>query len=148
MDITRSTVRGSVALLLMLIVVFATHKVMLAHRDECGHHLERLVPALQAYAAEHKGNLPDTEAELAKALGTMPRSTINGGMVYQLTGKSLKWHPAFGNPEPYLWDPIPHPYLQGVHILYNDGTVRMEDNLTAGNRPHLPIPQHRETQKR
>jgi len=138
MDITRSTVRGSIALLLMLIAVFAVHQVMLAQRDECGRRLERLVPQLEAYAAQHHGQLPASLAALTKTLGAMPVSTCNGGMDYQMADKPLKWKS--GTPEPYLWDPMPHPYLQGIHTLYTDGTVRMEDNLTVSGRKHLPLP--------
>ena len=138
MDITKSTMWGSIALLCMLVAVFVGHQAMLAQRSVCGRELDALIPKLDAYAAQHHGQLPATAAELGKALGSLPTSTINGHMPYAMAEKPLKWKS--GAKEPYLWDPIPHPILQGVHVLYTDGTVHLEDNLVEQGHKHLPLP--------
>jgi hypothetical protein len=122
-DITRSTLFGVIALVGLGLAVFAFRGKMLRERDACGARLRALAPALGAYAAHHHGDLPRTPAELRAACGgTVPVST-DVRRPYQLAPEPRVWGPPA---LPYLWDVQPHRFVNGVHVLYTDGSVRLQ----------------------
>lgn len=144
MDISKSSIRGLVGLVVLVVVLLGFRAHYLAERDECRNRLLHLVPVLAAYARTHHGLLPATSDELARALGgPLPTSTIvsspdRAGLArlsniwnhstllpYSMAAHPLIWKS--GKPQPYLWDPCPHNYVSGVHVLYSDGRVTTED---------------------
>ena len=120
MDITKSTLWGALALVVLAIGILAVRSHLLAERAACGKQLAALVPRLAQYAMTHQGHLPPDAATLRQAVGTLSTP-------YTLASEPLKWkRPSI---KPYLWDPQPHPYLNGIHVLATDGKVYLVDNL-------------------
>ena len=147
MDITKSSIWGSVALVVLVAALLSFRAHYLAEREECGRRLTRLVPVLEVYARQHQGVLP-TADELAHALGhPLPTSTVfipparpddkmahlryrlrhkeMNGLPYHMAAHPPHWKT--GKAQPYLWDACPHEYVNGVHVLYTDGKVTLED---------------------
>ncbi len=149
MDITKSSIWGSVALLVLVAVLLTFRAHYLAQRDECRQRLLHLVPVLEDYAQQHQGVLP-TADELARVLGQpLPTSTIflppdrpddnmarlrehlshttMHGLPFIMAAHPPHWKT--GKAQPYLWDARPHEYVNGVHVLYSDGRVTTEDTV-------------------
>jgi len=125
MDITKSTLWGALALVVLAIAIFGYRSHLLSERDECGKRLK-----LVAYRLDHSlkagGKLPATLDGLRKVIGDVLASTIEN-RPYQLNAKPLRWRQA--DPQPYLWDPAPHPKINGIHVLGTDGRVRQLKRL-------------------
>jgi len=149
MDITKSSIWGLLALVVLLAILIGVRSHLLTQRVQCAHRLEQLVPMLDTYASAHRGQMPATLVELDRLLGQpLPTSTIPASSGQSAGSKldhlvkrpsdtdSLPFrmaaHPCCwktGTPAPYLWDARPHEYVGGVHVLYTDGSVRVEDNI-------------------
>lgn len=147
MDITKSSIWGAVALVVLVAMLLSFRAHYLAERDLCRQRLLRLVPVLEVYARQHQGALP-TAGELTRALGhPLPTSTILAlpeqpddkmarlryrlqhnaisGLPYRVAAHPPRWKS--GAAQPYLWDARPHDYVNGVHVLYSDGMVTLEE---------------------
>ncbi len=125
MDITRSTVWGSILLLLLTVALFTGRAHLLTRREDCRRQLLQLVPRLDAYAAAHQGQLPATPEAFDAALGALPHSTIEH-QPFRMNTTPLRWKS--GSRHPYLWDAGQHPFVNGMHVLYTDGTVAQVGN--------------------
>lgn len=122
MNSSRSTMLGVVALLVMAVGLLAYRAHLVAQRDAGVKPLQAMVRQLDAYAAQHHGALPADIDTLVKTVG--PRA-------HDYTGPALRDEPVptwkRGTPRPYLWDIEPHPFIGGVHVLYSDGTVKLDE---------------------
>ncbi|MHB9025970.1 MAG: hypothetical protein ACYC7E_17665 [Armatimonadota bacterium] len=121
MGFTKTTIVGSLILLVMAMGVFFARSHFLARRDACARRLVEIAARIDAYAETHPGELPTTLAGLEGAIGTVPPST--DGDPYTIATTPLRWKS--GEPQPYLQDPRPHAFFNGVHVLYSDGAVRL-----------------------
>jgi len=119
MDITKSTVWGMLLLLLMAGALLFVRGHYLSQQSACATRLVAMAPGLTAYAREHRGMLPQTPAELAKAVGPID---ITG---YAISPHRLHWQ--HGKALPYLQDSQKHRFVNGMHILYTDGSVRLTE---------------------
>jgi len=137
MDITKSTLWGALALVVLAIAIFGYRSHLLSTRDECGKRLE-----LIAYRLDHSlkagDPLPADFAELRKLIRDVPVSTI-GSQPYRIGKDPLRWRQ--GTARPYLWDAVPHPKVNGVHILATDGKVYQMKKLE--DFPESPTPGRR-----
>ena len=125
MDITKSTLWGALVLVVLAAVLFAWRGHLLREREQCGVRLEQLAPHLAAYADAHAGALPADEDALRAAAGSLPLSTA--GKPFTLAAEPRAWQQTPNRP--YLWDPEPHPYVNGIHVLATDGKVYLVDTL-------------------
>jgi hypothetical protein len=125
MEITKSTVRGALALVVLAIVVFSYRSHLLSERQQCGARLQHLSERLEVYAMSHKGVLPNNDTDLHLAAGNLPVSIY--GKPFARASKPLKWKR--GPAVPYLWDSQPHPFINGVHVLATDGKVYLIDRV-------------------
>ena len=131
MDITKSTLWGALALVMLAVVIFAYRGHLLAERAKCGKQLQHVAVRLDAYAATHHGDLPTDFTALRQAIGPVPASTIEGES-YVMESRPLKWKQ--GAARPYLWDPRPHLKINGIHVLATDGNVYLVNNMNeVGN---------------
>jgi len=119
MDITKSTLWGALALVVLAVIICGYRSHLLSMRDECGKRLE-----LIAYRLDHSlkagDPLPAKLDDLRQLIRDVPVSTI-GSQPYRMSNDQLHWRQ--GTPQPYLWDAVPHPKVNGVHILTTDGKV-------------------------
>jgi hypothetical protein len=119
MDITKSTLWGALALVVLAVAIFAYRNHLLNERKECGKRLE-----LIAYRLDHSlqagDMLPASQDELRKLINDVPVSTI-ANQPYRMGTDTLRWRK--GPRRPYLWDTEPHPKVNGVHVLATDGKV-------------------------
>ncbi|MHB9132316.1 MAG: hypothetical protein ACYDBB_14675 [Armatimonadota bacterium] len=127
MESNKTTVLAILILVMMVVGLSLMRNHLLSQRHLCELRLTQLATKLDLYANAHGGQLPVTVEEFTRALGPLPASTIDG-MPYRRAQTPLRWKS--GTPQPYLWDPRPHPFVNGVHALYTDGTVRTIDNIT------------------
>ena len=119
MDITKSTLRGALALVVLTIVLFSWHGHLLNERKECGLRLQHAATRLSSYAAMHQGNLPADEVTLRKVTGPLP---------FTLAIEPCKWQQQQN--KPYLWDADQHPFVNGIHVLATDGKVYLVNSLS------------------
>ncbi len=101
---------GLALLLVLAGGVLYAHRHYLHVQEACGRHLTKMVPRLEAFAKAHHGALP---TDLA----------FFHGEPYALNPTPRHWKE--NPPHPYLWDPMPHAYVNGFHVLFTDGTVRL-----------------------
>lgn len=132
MDITKSTLWGALALVVLAVAIFAYRSHLLAERDRCAERL-KLIAARLDHAVKPGAELPTTMEELRKLI-EVPVSTVDG-RPFQINPEPLRWRQ--GEPAPYLWDPAPHPKVNGLHVLGTDGEVRQPARLQdfAGSPP-------------
>jgi hypothetical protein len=125
MDITKSTLWGALALVVLAIAIFGYRNHLLSERNDCGKRLERI-----AYRLDHSlkagDKLPATLDGLRKVIGDVPASTVDH-QPYRINLEPLHWRQ--GAPQPYLWDGTPHPKINGIHVLGTDGKVRQLKRL-------------------
>ena len=127
MDITKSTLWGALALVVLAVIIFTYRNHLLNERKECNERLK-----LIAYRLDHSLKAGDTlqanQEELRKLIREVPNSTIDN-RPYKISAEPLRWRQE--PRRPYLWDAAPHPKVNGVHILATDGKVyqlkRLED---------------------
>jgi len=133
MDITKSTLWGAVALVVLAVAIFAYRSHLLAERDQCKERLQLIAHRLDQ-AAKPGEPLPTSMDGLRKLIGDVPASTVDG-RPYEINPEPVRWQQR--DPAPYLWDPAPHPKVNGIHILGTDGKVRQPARLEdfAGTRP-------------
>lgn len=135
MEITKSTLWGAVALVVLAAGILGFRANLLAERKACRARLQHLVAPLDAFAHNHHGAVPDSRALLERAAGPLPVSAVkNHPFVLNPDAATLRWRRG-GTPQPYLWDPAPHPFLNGFDVLATDGQVYTVERLGDPLRP-------------
>lgn len=127
MDTTKSTLRGTLILVMMTVALFGLHWHQLEQRDACQHRLEHMVPALSAFAAKNQGRLPISSAEMLAAVGDDAKSYVLACGPTATPKDACYWKR--GTPLPYLWDARPHRFVGGVHVLFTDGHIETSNGV-------------------
>jgi len=125
MDITKSTLWGALALVVLAIAIFGYRSYLLSSRDECGKRLASIATRLDR-SLKPGDTLPVNLSELRKVIGDVPTSTV-ANLPYGVSAETLRWRQ--GSRRPYLWDTKLHPKVNGIHILATDGKVYQMKSL-------------------
>ncbi|MHB0935451.1 MAG: hypothetical protein ACYDCO_11490 [Armatimonadota bacterium] len=133
MDITKSTLWGALALVVLAVAIFAYRSHLLANRNQCKERLQLIAYRLDQ-VMKPGDQLPTTMDGLKKIIKEVPTSTIDG-RPFKIHPKPLRWR--HGEAAPYLQDPAAHPKVNGVHMLGTDGKVRQPARPEdfAGTKP-------------
>jgi len=128
----RISVWGLLILVFLAASLFVAHKQFSLQRDRCGQQLVQLIPKLDVYAQNHSGQLPASLDELRQAVGMLP-VPINEDAQFLMSNRQLRWK-STDAPEPFLWESRAHTFVGGIHVLYSDGSVRLDQSVPLPRR--------------
>lgn len=115
----KSFLTAAIIVGILALGVVAFRGMLQKQRDACADRLADIGSVLETYAGKHRGRLPARAEDLREILG-QDAETYTGAIEMEYQAK-FSWNR--GDALPYLWDRNPHPFPNGYHVLYTDGSV-------------------------